>query len=57
MKIFQIVVVPTDFSEHSMIALEYAVAIAEKFSCSLRIIHVIEPVLQPADLSWATVDY
>lgn len=54
---FKQIVVPTDFSEHSFRGLDYAVEIAEKFGSELRVVYVIEPVLQAADLSWTPVDF
>jgi nucleotide-binding universal stress UspA family protein len=40
---FTRILVPTDFSEPSDAALEYARALAEKFCASLHLLHVIEP--------------
>jgi nucleotide-binding universal stress UspA family protein len=57
MALFKNIVVPTDFSEYSYLALEYAVGMAEKFSSTIRLVHVMEPLLQPGDVSWAPVDY
>ncbi len=53
---FKEIVVPTDFSEHSLRALDYAVGLAQKFSSNLKLIYVIESMLQPADLAWTNVD-
>ena len=55
--VFKEIVVPTDFSEHSLRALDYAVEIAERFGSDLKIIYVIEPLLQAADVSWTSVDF
>lgn len=57
MAVFAEVIVPTDFSEHSLRALDYAVEIADKFSSHLTILYVIEPLLQAADVSWTKVDF
>jgi len=54
---FKEIIVPTDFSEHSLRALDYAIEIADKFHSRLEIIYVIEPLLQAADVSWTTVDF
>ena len=54
---FKEILVPTDFSEHSLRALDYAVEIAEKFSSELKLLYVIEPLLQAADLSWGSVNF
>ena len=42
------VLVPTDFSEASQVALEYAVAVAEAFEASLHLLHVVERL--PSDV-------
>ena len=57
MALFKNILVPTDFSEYSFVALEYATALAEKFSATIRIVHVLEPFLQPGDVSWSPIDY
>ncbi len=57
MVVFKEIIVPTDFSEHSLRALDYAVEIAERFGSELKIIYVIEPLLQAADVSWTSVDF
>ena len=54
---FKEIVVPTDFSEHSLRALDYAVEIADKFSSELKIVYVIEPLIQAADVAWSSVDF
>jgi nucleotide-binding universal stress UspA family protein len=36
------VLVPTDFSKFSQVALEYAAALAEKFGAQLHLIHVVQ---------------
>ncbi|MFQ5510526.1 MAG: universal stress protein [Candidatus Krumholzibacteriia bacterium] len=57
MVVFKEIVVPTDFSEHSLRGLDYAVEIADKFESALKIIYVIEPLLQAADVAWTSVDF
>ena len=54
---FKQIIAPTDFSEHSLRGLDYAVEIAKKFSSQLKIVYVIEPILQAADVAWGTVDF
>jgi len=54
---FKEIIVPTDFSEYSLRGLDYAIEIADKFSSHLKIVHVIEPLFQAADVSWTTVDF
>ncbi len=54
---FKELLVPTDFSEYSIRAIDYAVEIAEKFSSHITLIYVVEPLLQAADLTWTTFDF
>ena len=54
---FKELLVPTDFSEYSLRAIDYAVEIAEKFDSHLTLVYVVEPLLQAADLTWTTVDF
>ncbi len=46
------ILVPVDFSKHSIRALDYAVRFAEPFGAELILLHVVEPVAYatPADL-------
>jgi universal stress protein A len=44
----QQILVPTDFSECSQKAVEYALAFARQFGASLTLLHVLEPVPYPA---------
>ncbi len=39
---FQNILLPTDFSETSLAAAEYAVELAQRFSATLHVLHVIE---------------
>lgn len=43
----QQILVPTDFSECSQKAVEYAIAFAKQFGASLTLLHVLEPVAYP----------
>lgn len=54
---FKEIVVPTDFSEHSLRAIDYSVEIADKFASHLTLVYVVEPLLQATDLTWTTVDF
>ena len=54
---FKEIVVPTDFSEHSLRALDYAIGLAEKFRSQLELVYVIEAGLQSSDMTWTNVDY
>ncbi len=53
---FNLVVVPTDFSDHSLRALPYAVGFAEQFGARLALVYVLEPSLQLSDIAWVGVD-
>src|ERR1041385_1809910 len=44
------ILVPIDFSEASLKALQYAVALAEPFAASLCLVHVVEPASFASDL-------
>jgi nucleotide-binding universal stress UspA family protein len=48
------ILVPTDFSDTSEIAVNYARALAEAFNASLHVVHVIE---DPLVHSWTSVDF
>lgn len=48
------VVVPVDFSEPSMKALQYAIAVAKEFEAELILIHAIQPIPVVPDLPAAT---
>jgi len=51
MRDLQTILAPTDFSDTSALALDYATALAESFGASLHLLHVVEPaVLNPAGL-------
>jgi nucleotide-binding universal stress UspA family protein len=54
---FKHIVVPTDFSERSLRALDYAIGFSEIFSSKLELVYVVEAGLHPADLAWTNVDY
>ena len=53
---FNVIVVPTDFSDHSLRALAYAIGLAEKYEASVNMIYVHEPSLQVSDMAWVGVD-
>jgi nucleotide-binding universal stress UspA family protein len=46
------VLVPLDFSEHARKALGYALALARQFGATLVLMHVIEPMVYPADFGY-----
>ncbi|HQT90784.1 MAG TPA: universal stress protein [Candidatus Kryptobacter bacterium] len=49
------ILVPQDFSEYSLHALKYAVTFAELFKSELIILHIVEPIVYPADFSFGQV--
>lgn len=51
-----VIVVPTDFSERSLVALDYAVGLADKYDARLKVIFVNEPGLSISDMAWVGVD-
>lgn len=52
---FREILVPTDFSDQSRMALDYAIELAESTGGTLHIIHVIEPSVYPTDLGFPQV--
>ena len=52
----QRVLVPTDFSEKARMALLYGVALAERFSAHLHVLHVVEAVVDVAPLPQEQLD-
>src|SRR5690349_18668019 len=46
------ILVPVDFSEFSEKALKYASNVAAHFGASVTLIHVIQPVVYPADFGY-----
>jgi len=53
---FNLIMVPTDFSDYSLRALPYAVGLAERFDARVQIVYVCEPSLQVSDIAWIGVD-
>lgn len=53
---FKVIIVPVDFSDHSLRALPYAASLAQKFRARLKIVYVSEPSLQASDVAWVAVD-
>lgn len=49
------ILVPQDFSEYSVHALKYAVTFAELFKSELIVLHIVEPIVYPADFSFGQV--
>lgn len=46
------ILVPTDFSETSGKALKYAQRFAEQFGAKVTLLHVIQPLIYPADFGY-----
>lgn len=53
---FRRILVPIDFSESSRQVLCDALGFAQQYRAQLILLHVVEPVLYPADLGYAPVD-
>jgi nucleotide-binding universal stress UspA family protein len=53
---FNVIVVPTDFSDFSMRALDYALGLAEKYDAKVEVLYVAEQTLQVSDMAWVGVD-
>ena len=53
----QRILVPIDFSNHSMDALRYAISFAKQFKASIDLIYVIEPAVYPADFSYGQIGF
>jgi nucleotide-binding universal stress UspA family protein len=49
------IVVPIDFSDYSVKALEYAVDFAQVFSAKLYLVSVIEPMIYPTDFGMGQI--
>jgi nucleotide-binding universal stress UspA family protein len=48
------ILVPTDLSDTSKVALAYGVALAEQFTASLHVLHVVEAIVGSYVLPWDT---
>lgn len=51
------ILVPTDFSDHANNAISYAKAMAKGIEASLHVIHVVEPIVYPADWGYSQVGF
>lgn len=49
------ILVPQDFSDYSLHALRYAITFAELFKSELVVLHIVEPIVYPADFSFGQV--
>jgi universal stress protein A len=50
------ILVPTDFSESAKRALRYAQRFAEQFQAEVILVHVIEPIVYPPELGYASFE-
>jgi nucleotide-binding universal stress UspA family protein len=46
------ILLTTDFSDYSKVAIPHAVAMAHQFGAELLVLHVLEPLLTPVDFAW-----
>lgn len=51
------ILVPTDFSEPALIALEHAKDIARSNNATLHIVHAIEPIIYPAEWGFPSTEF
>lgn len=51
------ILVPTDFSENALQALGLAKEVAKGTNATLHLLHIVEPVVYPADWSYAQVGF
>ena len=51
------ILVPTDFSDNAVQALSVAKEIARGTNATLQLLHIVEPVVYPADWSYAQVGF
>lgn len=47
-----VIVVPIDFSDHSLVALDYAVGLADSYDSQVKVVFVNEPGLKISDMGW-----
>lgn len=50
------ILVPLDFSDHSMKALHYAAAFAGQFGANLTLLHVVQPIAYPAEPGYSALE-
>lgn len=50
------ILIPTDFSDNSAVALKYAIAFADQFGAAVDVIHVLEPPPAGLLLSYQALD-
>lgn len=50
------ILVPLDFSENARKAVRYAVSFARQFGATITLLHVVEPLIYPADSGFVPVE-
>ena len=55
MSLFKTILCPVDFSEPSEAAFRQAVALAKQCGSRLHLLHVVEPILVPADFAFGPI--
>ncbi len=51
------ILAPIDFSNHSDLALKYAIEQCVRFGATLHLVHVVEPAAYPADWGYSQVGF
>ncbi|UCD38287.1 MAG: universal stress protein [Fidelibacterota bacterium] len=46
------ILLTTDFSDYSKVAIPHAVTLTRQFEAELVVLHVLEPLLTPVDFAW-----
>ena len=52
MTFYRKILLTTDFSDYSKVAVPHAVAMVRQFDAELLVLHVLEPLLTPVDFAW-----
>jgi len=52
MAFYRKILLTTDFSDYSKVAIPHAVTMVRQFDSELLVLHVLEPLLTPVDFAW-----
>ena len=52
MAAYKKILLTTDFSDYSKVAIPHAVTMAHQFGSEITVLHVLEPLLTPVDFAW-----
>ncbi len=52
MTFYRKILLTTDFSDYSKVAVPHAVAMVRQFDAELLVLHILEPLLTPVDFAW-----